>query len=98
MIDPDLLDILVCPETRTRLRLAEPSLVARLNQAIAGQRLANRAGQPVRSPIDGGLVREDGTLLYPIVEGIPVLLVDEAIPLEQLEQPHGRQDHFQEDH
>jgi uncharacterized protein YbaR (Trm112 family) len=30
------------------------------------------------------LVREDGTLLYPIVDDIPVLLTEEAIPLEAI--------------
>ena len=84
MIDEQLLDILVCPENKTRLRLADEDLVAKLNRAITAGALRNRVGEPVETPLDGGLVREDSTLLYPIVDDIPVLLVDEAIPLDQI--------------
>ena len=82
MIDKELLDILACPENHTRLQLAEEPLVAKLNAAIAAGGVTSRGGEPVTEPIDGGLVREDGTLLYPIRDGIPVMIVDEAIPLE----------------
>jgi uncharacterized protein YbaR (Trm112 family) len=85
MIDKDLLDILVCPENRTRLELADDALVEKLNQAIAAGGVQNRAGEPVAEPVEGGLVREDKTRLYPIRDGIPVLLIDEAIPLEGIE-------------
>ena len=40
-------------------------------------------GSIVESRWQGGLIREDGTLLYPITDGIPVLLIDGAIPLDQ---------------
>jgi uncharacterized protein YbaR (Trm112 family) len=84
MISQQLLDILVCPESRTPLSVAEGDLVERLNQAIAAGRIKSRCGQKVDRPIDGGLVRQDGTLLYPIIDGIPVMLMDEAIPLDQI--------------
>jgi uncharacterized protein YbaR (Trm112 family) len=43
--------------------------------------LKNRAGQPIKEKIDDGLVRTDGKYLYPVRRNIPVMLVDEAIPL-----------------
>jgi uncharacterized protein YbaR (Trm112 family) len=83
MISKELLDILVCPESRTPLALAEGTVVERLNQAIQAGQLRSRCGQKVERRLDGGLVRQDGTLLYPIIDGIPVMLMDEAIPLDQ---------------
>ncbi len=84
MIDENLLEILVCPENQTRLRLADDQLVEKVNQAVAAGELTNRSGEGVTEPIEGGLVREDATLLYPVRDGIPVLIVDEAIPLEDV--------------
>lgn len=81
MIDADLLKILCCPETHQGLRVAEPALLEKLNQQIASGGLKNRAGQPVKEKIDGGLVRADGKFLYAIRQDIPVMLVDEALPL-----------------
>jgi len=43
--------------------------------------LCRRGGQPVKEKLDAGLVRADGRFLYPIRSDIPVMLVDEAIPL-----------------
>ena len=82
MIDAELLKVLCCPETHQEIRLADSVLVEQLNGRIASGGLKNRAGQLVKESLDGGLVRTDGKFLYPIRQSIPVMLVDEAIPLE----------------
>jgi len=81
MIAPDLLKILCCPATHQEVRLAEPAVIDKLNGQIAAGTLKNRAGQPVQEKIDAGLIRADGKILYPIRRNIPVMLVDEGIPL-----------------
>ncbi len=81
MIDPDLLKIMCCPETHQSISLAEPSLVEKLNQHITTGQLRNRAGQIVQEKIEGGLVRADNKYLYPIRQDIPIMLIDEAIPI-----------------
>jgi len=81
MIEAELLKILCCPETHQGLQVAGPALVETLNQQIAAAGLRNRAGVAVKEKMDGGLMRADGKFLYPIRENIPVMLVDEAIPL-----------------
>jgi uncharacterized protein len=82
MIDPELLKILCCPETHQELRPAEPAIVEQLNTQIAAGTLKNRAGHPVQERLDEGLVRADGKFLYPVRRNIPVMLVDEAVPLD----------------
>lgn len=76
-----LLEILVCPETKEPLRLADAQTLERINLAIREGTLENRGGETVRQVIEEGLVREDGKVLYPVRDGIPVMLIDEAIPL-----------------
>lgn len=85
MISKELLDILVCPERRTPLSLADDRLLAALNRAVAEGLLKNRAGDRVDKPLEGGLVSDDRAVVYPILDAIPIMLIDEAIPLDQLE-------------
>jgi len=84
MFSPDFLAMVRCPENRSRLVLADEPLVVALNRAISAGRLKNRAGQTLRRPLDGSLVREDRKLAYPVVDQIPILLFDEGIFLDQL--------------
>lgn len=84
MVHPDLLQILVCPENKTPVTLAEPELLAKANAAIEAGTLKNRGGAVVDSKIDGGLIREDGVYMYPVRDDIPIMLIDESIALAQL--------------
>ena len=60
MLDDRLLAILVCPETKQRLRLAT-------------------ADELACAKVEHGLVREDGVVLYPISDGIPMLLPEHGV-------------------
>ena len=81
MLDPELLEILVCPETKQPIRLADPEVVQKLNVAIAEGSVSNKGGEPVSEKIEEGLIREDNRCLYPIRDDIPIMLIDSAIPL-----------------
>jgi uncharacterized protein len=81
LMSPELLELLVCPETRQAVRLADSALLTSLNAKIAGNTLQNRNGDKVTEPLEEGLLREDNRFLYPVRNGIPIMLTDEAIPL-----------------
>ncbi|MCX7726211.1 MAG: hypothetical protein N2053_05120 [Chitinispirillaceae bacterium] len=85
MIDPKLLEILCCPETKQDVTLADPKLIEKINKAIKEGKVKNRAGKEVKEKIDGGLIRDDKKYLYPIKEDIPIMLIEEAIPLDDLQ-------------
>lgn len=78
MIDAELLEILVCPESKQSVALAGEELVGRVNRAAESGAATNRGGAPI-APMQGALLREDGALLYPIRDGIPIMLIDEAV-------------------
>lgn len=80
-VSADLLEILVCPETKQPVALAAPALLDAVNAKIRSGALRNRGGQPVAHELREGLLREDGHVLYPVDDGIPVMLVEESIEL-----------------
>ena len=83
MIDPKFVDLLICPDTRQSLRLAPDDVVADLNRQIEAGTVVNQGEAKVEERLDGGLVREDGKMLYPIFdEVIPELLVESGISVD----------------
>ncbi|MBO61302.1 MAG: hypothetical protein CMO63_04945 [Verrucomicrobiales bacterium] len=82
-MDDKLLEIICCPETHQPLRRADVELVTNLNQRIEAGTLFDRVEEKVGQKIDGGLLREDGKILYPIRQNIPTLLIEQGISLGQ---------------
>lgn len=80
-VSAELLEILVCPETKQPVALATPERLEELNQKIRSGALRNRSGETVEKELTEGLIREDGRVLYPVDDGIPVMLIDESIEL-----------------
>ncbi len=75
-VDPDLLEILVCPKTKGELELVElPAELCR--QLVEKYQEHFRKEAPV---VEQGLYSADSQLVYPIVSDIPIMLVDEALP------------------
>lgn len=81
MISSELLSILCCPETRQSLTLASSEELSKISALIAAGSLKNRKGDLVSESIDGALIRQDQKWAYIIRQDIPIMLIDEAIPL-----------------
>lgn len=81
MVADQVLALLRCPESRQTLTVADSELVAQLEKLRAAGSLRDRSGSLYSGAVEGGLVRADGALFFPIRDGIPVLIAAEAIAL-----------------
>ena len=80
-MDEQLVSLLQCPLTQGELRLLSPDELAQINTRLKEQPVFNRGGAQVEPELDGCLVCEAGGLWYPIRQGLPYLLKDEAFSL-----------------
>ncbi|MEI8234964.1 MAG: Trm112 family protein [Verrucomicrobiota bacterium] len=83
-LDPELLDLLRCPQTGQRLAPAPADQLSRLEARRREGTLRLFASQPQwdpGQPLEAVLVREDGQVGYPVQAGIPILLPDHGIRL-----------------
>ena len=75
-VDPELLEILVCPTTKGSLELVV--LPDEVRRAVADRyREHFRDEEPV---VEQALYCAESGLVYPIVSDIPIMLIDEALP------------------
>lgn len=83
-MDKKLLEILCCPVTHKGLSLARKDMLDSINSAIADGKLTNQDGTVLQTGLTEALVTDDGKRLYPVNDGIPVLLEGESVTLDQL--------------
>jgi uncharacterized protein YbaR (Trm112 family) len=80
-LDPELLDILVCPESRGALEVVQ--LPPKVAQALVEKyREHFRDEEPVA---DIGLLCRESKLVYPVISDIPMMLKEEALPAQVLD-------------
>jgi uncharacterized protein YbaR (Trm112 family) len=81
-MDKKLLSILCCPITHKGLFVANGDLLERVNLRIQNGELKTRDGAVLSANLAEALVTDDKKLLYPVRDGIPVLLEGESVSLE----------------
>ena len=84
-ISNELLEMIRCPQTGQSLQLADTAVLRRVNQSIEQGGLRNKLDRVIEQKLDAGLICQDGSWLYPIIDDIPILLSDEAIALDILD-------------
>lgn len=88
MVEPDdknprsSIEGLVCPQTRLPLEPATGELLDRLVERQGRGELRTIAGEVIAEVPTGAWVRNDGALLYPVIDGIARMLIEDAVLLE----------------
>jgi ubiquinone/menaquinone biosynthesis C-methylase UbiE/uncharacterized protein YbaR (Trm112 family) len=74
--------ILRCPISKQGLRLLLPHELALLNTRIIKDELVHANNTPVKTFLEAGFISNDGQFVYPVLEGIIVLIENLAIPID----------------
>ena len=84
-IDGKLLEILCCPVSKTPLTRLSGDKLRKLNDAIGAGDVQYVGGETVTEPLREALITEDGRVIYPVVDDIPLLLEEKGIGSTQLQ-------------
>jgi uncharacterized protein YbaR (Trm112 family) len=85
-MEKKLFDIICCPLTKLPLECMDADRLGRLNAAIHAGKIKNHAADSLTEDLAEALVTRDGRLVYPVHDGIPVLLEEESIDWNQLSE------------
>jgi ubiquinone/menaquinone biosynthesis C-methylase UbiE/uncharacterized protein YbaR (Trm112 family) len=83
LINEQVVAILRCPVSKKGLERLDQQAINSINDRIAKGLLLHRDGTPIKVPLESGLISSDGRFVYPIMEGIILLLENLAIPVSR---------------
>lgn len=84
-VDRKLLEILCCPVSKTPLTVLGQEKLDKLNNTINSGEALYVDGAKVELPLQEGLITEDGKVIYPVQDDIPVLLEEKGIGTTQFQ-------------
>jgi uncharacterized protein YbaR (Trm112 family) len=82
-VDGKLLEILCCPVSKTPLTHLGQEKLEKLNSSISAGEALFVNGEKVENPLQEGLVTQDGKVIYPLRDDIPILLEEKGIATVQ---------------
>jgi uncharacterized protein YbaR (Trm112 family) len=85
-VDGKLLEILCCPVSKTPLKALGANQLDRLNKAIKNGEALYIDNEKVTEPLQEGLITEDGKVVYPVQDNIPILLEEKGIGTAQFKE------------
>jgi uncharacterized protein YbaR (Trm112 family) len=84
-VDGKLLEILCCPVSKTPLQRLPAARLQKLNAAIDRGEVKFVDGKAVETALEEALVTVDMKVIYPVDDGIPILLHEQGIGTTQLQ-------------
>ncbi|MDH4018389.1 MAG: hypothetical protein OEU84_02215 [Xanthomonadales bacterium] len=84
-VNGKLLEILCCPVSKTPLTVLGQQKLDYLNGAIKNGDALFVDGEKVTEPLQEALITEDGKVIYPVQDDIPVLLEEKGIGTTQFQ-------------
>jgi uncharacterized protein YbaR (Trm112 family) len=84
-VNGKLLEILCCPVSKTPLTVLGRQKLDKLNAAIASGDALFVDGEKVMDSLQEGLITEDGKVIYPVQDDIPILLEEKGIGTTQFQ-------------
>ena len=84
-VNGKLLEILCCPVSKTPLTVLGRQKLDKLNAAIKSGEALFVGGEKVTDPLSEGLITEDGKVIYPVQDDIPILLEEKGIGTTQFQ-------------
>ena len=83
-MDKNLLDIICCPLTKLPLEPLGAARLLRLNKAIRAGAVKNNSNDNLSEDLTEALITRDSRFVYPVRDGIPILLEEESIDWKQV--------------